>query len=113
MMKLKLSQNIFSLVLEIYSGGKSEQFLQCSIIMREISEGEMLQFREAAKQSETIQLEYKKIHNANWLSLNQAEQLNTTMNKGLEYEKTFTKFHEWIVTTLNDYISSVDDLCAK
>ena len=73
----------------------------------------MLQFCEAAKQSETIQLEYKKSHNANWLSLNQAEQLNTTTIEGLEYEKTVTKFYEWIVTTVNDYISSVDYLRVK
>ena len=73
----------------------------------------MLHFREAAKQSETIHLEYNKIQNENWLSLDQAKQLNTTMIEGLEDEKTVTKFHEWIITTVNDYISSVDDLRAK
>ena len=69
MMKLKLAHNIINLVSNIYSDGKSEHFLQCSVIMREISEGEMLHFREAAKQSETIHLEYNKIQNENWLSL--------------------------------------------
>ena len=73
----------------------------------------MLQFRQAANQSETIHPEYKKIHKENRLSLDQAEKLNTTMIEGLEDEKTVTKFHEWIVTTVNDYISSVDDLHAK
>ena len=73
----------------------------------------MPKFREAAKQSETIKLEYKTIHNTNRLSLSQSEQLNTTMIEGLEGEKTDTKIHEWIVTTVNDYISYVDDLCTK
>ena len=73
----------------------------------------MLQFHEAAKQSETIHPEYKKIHKSNRLSLHQAEQLNTTMIEVLEEEKKVTKFHEWIVTTVNDYISSVDDLRVK
>ena len=35
------------------------------------------------------------------------------MIEGLEGEKTDTKIHEWIVTTVNDYISSVDDIRAK
>ena len=61
MMKLKQAQNILNLVSKIYSGGKSEQFLQCRVIMREIAEGEMQQFREADKQSETIQIEKKAI----------------------------------------------------
>ena len=73
----------------------------------------MLHFREAAKQSETIHPEYNKIQNENWLYLDQAKQLNTTMIEGLEDEKIVTKFHEWIITTVNDYISSVDDLRAK
>ena len=73
----------------------------------------MLKFREATKQNETIQIEYKKIHNANWLSLDQNKQLNKNIIEGLEEEKTVTKFHEQIVTTVNDYISSVDDLRTK
>ena len=35
------------------------------------------------------------------------------MIEGLEDEKNVTKFHEWIITTVNDYISSVDDLRTK
>ena len=60
MMKLKLAHNIINLLSNIYSDGKSEYVLQCSIMIREKSEGEMLHFREAAKQSETIHLEYKR-----------------------------------------------------
>ena len=60
MMKLKLAHIIINLVSNIYSDGKPEHFLQFSVIMREISEGEIIHFCEAAKQSETIHLEYKK-----------------------------------------------------
>ena len=35
------------------------------------------------------------------------------MIEGLEDEKNVTKFHEWIITTVNDYISSVDDCRTK
>ena len=69
MMKLKLAHNIINLVSNIYYDGKSEHFVQFRFIMREISEGEMLHFREGAKQSETIHLEYKNIQNKNWFSL--------------------------------------------
>ena len=72
-MKLKLAPSIINLVSNFYAGRKSEQFLQCSIRMREISEDEILQFREAAKQSETILIEYKhprKRMGCLWMKLN-------------------------------------------
>ena len=71
----------------------------------------MLQFREAANQSKNIWMKYKKLK-TNRLPLEYFKQLNATMIEGLEDQETVTKFYKWIITTMNDNIFSVDDLCA-
>ena len=47
------------------------------------------------------------------LSLDEVEEMNETMIEVLEAEETVTKIHEWIVTTVNGDILSVEDICAK
>ena len=81
--------------------------------MREISESEMLQICESDNQSETIWIEYKNYIKKICCLWMRPKKWMKLWLKAWKADETVTKIHEWIITTVNGDILSVEDICAK